>query len=64
MADAGSRFVIIDGVQYSRERAKRLGLLVTESKAATPEAPKPIVNAPSESRARGPETARKGQAPR
>lgn len=53
-ADKLSRFVIIDGVQVARERAIRLGLL----KAAETET-KPA-GAPSSSRARSSESARKG----
>lgn len=48
------RFVVIEGVQYSRTRAVRLGLL---------EAPKDSDAAGHESRARGPRSVRKGATP-
>jgi hypothetical protein len=45
MAHNPDRFVIIDGVQYSRERAKRLGLTGADGKAnkkvKAPEGAKP-----------------------
>lgn len=50
------RFVVIDGVQVSRERATRLGLLKAEKESEA--AP-----AGHESRARGPRSARQGTTP-
>lgn len=55
-----SRFVVIDGVQYSRERAIRKGLLAPEKNAPKNEdANATVVDGPPSSRARGPVTARR-----
>lgn len=56
MADEkASRFIILDGVQYSRERAARLGLI-----KATEEPQKSPLDGPPSSRARASASARKG----
>lgn len=54
MAFNGERFVVIDGVQMSKERAKRLGLL-KEKKATRSPSDEPPAN-----RARTSDSARKG----
>lgn len=53
--DKKSRFVIVDGVQVARARAVRLGLIKDDE---------PRAAGPSQSRARGPETVRKGNPPK
>ena len=66
MADNPGRFVIIDGVQYSKERARRNGLIddageLTEKGAGGPSTP---TGKPSSTRARSAaSTRRKSDAP-
>lgn len=53
MAFNSDRFVIIDGVQMSRERAKRLGLLKEKSSSRKP------ADGPSENKTRTADSTRK-----